>query len=68
MLRQTEVAENQILFHELYSPCRVNALGAHIGAFSSIVTAENPVACSNEIPAGIARIVTGIGIVAVCLG
>jgi hypothetical protein len=57
VLRQTEVTENQILFHELYGPRRVNTLGAYIGTFSGIVAAEYAVAARNEISARVTGII-----------
>jgi hypothetical protein len=65
---QAKVVENEILFHELYGPCGVNALRTYFGTFSGIVAVENAVACGNKVTTCIAGIIPGIDIVSVCLG
>ena len=68
MFAETKVVENEILFHELYSPCGINTLRTYFGTFSGIVAVENTMTCGNKVSAGIAGIIPGIDIVSVCLG
>jgi len=68
MFCQTELVEDEILLDELYSPCRVHALGTYLGTFTGIVAVENAMSGSNKVASSIDTVIARIYTVTVDLG